>query len=331
MIRVGLLGAGFMGRVHAQAWAKIEEAELVAVAGLPKAAAAELASFLGGRATDSIEEILADVHVDVVDICLPTDLHEEYVIRSLQAGKHVLCEKPLALSLESADRIFQVAERSGKVLMVAQVVRFWPEYLAAHSLVSGRSIGQLKALRASRTSKRPDWGDWFSDPSRTGGALFDLHIHDLDYVVWLLGRPRSVFALGLQSASGGWDHVCSQLDYGHAVAAVEASYRMPDAYPFSTDLRLLCEKGLLEYQFRVKGNVEERGSADSRLWMITDAGITYPEVPEKDGYLGEIEHFLECVKKGLPSDRVPNSEVRLVMEVVEALRHSLESGVRVDF
>jgi predicted dehydrogenase len=156
--------------------------------------------------------------------------------------------------------------------------------------------------------------------------LFDLHIHDLDYVVWLLGRPRSVFALGIQSASGGWDYVCSQLDYGHATAAIEASYRMPGAYPFSTDLRLLCEKGLLEYQFRVKGNIEERDSADTGLVMFTDAGITYPEVPEKDGYLAEIEHFLECVRMDAPSDLVPNNEVRLVIEIVEALRISLESG-----
>jgi predicted dehydrogenase len=116
------------------------------------------------------------------------------------------------------------------------------------------------------------------------------------------------------------------LDYGHTGAVVEASYRMPEAYPFSTDLRLLCEEGVLEYQFRVKGNVEDRGSADSRLLMISDAGITYPEVPEKDGYLAEIEHFVECVENGAPSVTVPNSEVRLVMEVVEALRTSLENG-----
>lgn len=330
MIKVGLLGAGFMGQVHSQAWAQVEEAELVAVAGLPKEAAAKLVSSSGGIATDSIEEVIANDEVDVIDICLPTDLHEKAAIQSLKAGKHVLCEKPLALSLESADRIFQMAEQSGKVLMVAQVIRFWPEYLACHSIVSGESIGELRALRASRTSKRPDWGDWFADPSRTGGALFDLHIHDLDYVVWMLGRPRSVFALGLQSASGGWDYVCSQLDFGHASAVVEASYRMPEAYPFTTDLRLLCEKGLLEYQFRVKGNVEERDTADAGLVMITDAGIAYPAVPEKDGYLAEIEHFLECVKNSTPSDLVPNSDVRLVLELVEALRHSLENGAPVN-
>jgi predicted dehydrogenase len=329
VIKVGLLGAGFMGQVHSQAWSQVGEAELAAVAGLPKAAAAKLASSSGGMATDSLEEVISNEEVDVIDICLPTDLHQEYAIKALRAGKDVLCEKPLALSVESVDRILEAADQTGKTLMVAQVVRFWPEYLECKSILSGGSIGELKALRASRTSRRPNWGDWFDDPSRTGGALFDLHIHDLDYVVWLLGRPKSVFALGLKSEGGGWDHVCSQLDYGHSSALVEASYSMPDPYPFSTDLRLVCEDGTLEYQFRVKGNVEERSSAETGLVMFTDAGVTYPKVPETDGYLAEIEHFVECVKNGVPSDLVPNGEVRLVMEVVEALRASLEGGTPV--
>ena len=155
MIKVGLLGAGFVGQVHSQAWAQVEYAELVAVAGLPRETAAKLASSAGGMATDSIEEILTDDEVDVIDICLPTDLHEKYVIQSLRSGKHILCKKPLALSLESSDLIFQVAEQAGKVLMVAQVVRFWPEYLACHHIVSGQSIGQLEALRRSLESGAP--------------------------------------------------------------------------------------------------------------------------------------------------------------------------------
>jgi len=203
MLRVGLLGSGFMGEVHAEAWRHAGSAKVVAIGGIPIERAERLAGIFGADATASLDEVVARRDVEAVDICLPTPMHEEFAVKALQSGKHVLCEKPLTLSLDSADRIFEAAAGSGKVFMVAQVVRFWPQYRAARDLVNAGAVGRLLSARLSRTSAPPSWAKWFEDPHKSGGALFDLGIHDLDYAVWLLGRPGRVHAVGLRSPAGG--------------------------------------------------------------------------------------------------------------------------------
>jgi predicted dehydrogenase len=328
MIRVGLLGSGMMGNTHAHAWLQLGDAKVVVIAGRPIESAAELAARLHCDATGSLDEVIARSDVDAIDICLPTHMHEEFAVKGLDAGKDVLCEKPLALTLESADRIFEAAERSGKILMVAQVVRFWPQYRAAREIAQSGELGELMAVRASRTARYPNWGQWFSDPGKSGGALFDLHIHDIDFVVSLLGRPRSIHALGFKSRFGSWDYVSTHLDFPGGKADVEASYLMPDTYPFTTELRLLLARGLLEYNFRVAGNIESRDSSESRLtlWKAGDQSVQFPTVPATDGYLAETQHFVECTVAQKPSDIAPNKEVRLVLEVLSAIKQSLETG-----
>jgi predicted dehydrogenase len=330
MIRVGLLGSGFMGKTHAQAWRQLENAKVVVVAGLPLDSAAEVAASVHSEVTTSLDEVIARDDVDAIDVCLPTSMHEEFAVKALNTGKHVLCEKPLALSLESADRILEAADKSGRILMVAQVVRFWPQYRAAYEIVRSGELGQLLAARVSRTSRRPNWGAWFNDPEMSGGALFDLHIHDLDYLVALWGKPRSVHGLGVKSRYGSWDYVSTHLDFGCGKAEVEASYLMPDPYPFTTELRLLLERGLLEYNFRVAGNIESRDSSESRLTLWkADGSVLFPAVPETDGYLAEIQHFVDCIVAGKPSERVLNTEVRLVLQIISAIKQSLETGAPV--
>lgn len=330
MIRLGLLGSGFMGKTHAQAWLKLENAKVVVVAGLPFDSAAELAASLHSEATTSLDEVIARADVDAIDVRLPTYMHEEFVLKGLNAGKHVLCEKPLTLSLDSADRIFEAAEMAGKILMVAQVVRFWPQYRAAYEIVRGGELGQLLTVRASRTSRRPNWGRWFNNPEMSGGALFDLHIHDLDYVVSLLGRPQSVHALGVKSCFGSWDYISTHLDFSCCKAEVEASCLMPDSYPFTMELRLFLERGLLEYNFRVAGNIESRNSSESRLTLWkADGSVLFPAVRQTDGYLAEIQHFVDCIVAGKQSEWAPNSEVRLVLQIICAIKQLLETGALV--
>jgi predicted dehydrogenase len=330
MIRVGLLGSGFMGKTHAQAWRKLENAKVMVVAGSSLASVADLAAWVHSEATSSLDEVIARKDVDAIDICLPTNMHEEFAVKALSSGKHVLCEKPLALSLESADRIFDAADKSGKILMVAQVLRFWPQYRAAYEIVRSGELGQLLTVRASRTSRRPDWGAWFNDPVMSGGALFDLHIHDLDYLVSLWGKPRSVHALGIYSCYRSWDYVSTHLDFGYGKAEIEASFLMPATYPFTMELRLLFERGLLEYNFRVAGNVDSCDSSESRLTLWkADGPMLFPAVPETDGYLAEIRHFVDCIVVGKQSELTPNAEVRLVLQVISAIKKSLETGTPV--
>ena len=246
MIRVGLLGAGLIGRVHARAYSQIESARLVAVADIDHGAANQVAAEHGARAYYAIEALLADPEIDTVDVCLPTYLHEQAVVGAAGAGKHVLCEKPIARSLAEADRMLEAVEGSGVTAMIAQVVRFSPQYVAIKECLERGDLGRPLAAVAARLAAPPNWARWFQCPQLSGGAALDLHVHDLDYLFHLFGQPERVFAVGSQSAAGAWDHVLTTLDYGDKAATAEASYMMPTRFPFTTTFRLLGEKGCIE-------------------------------------------------------------------------------------
>ena len=134
--------------------------------------------------------------VDVVDICLPTDLHADFAVRALQMGKHVVCEKPMAISLAEADRMIEAARKSGRRLMIAHCIRFWPEYVELRRLVESGELGHLLSLSLTRYSPFPSWGsdNWLADERRAGGAALDLHIHDTDFAAYLMGRAPDEMA-----------------------------------------------------------------------------------------------------------------------------------------
>ena len=168
MIKVGVIGAGFAGSFHARAYAKTPGAEVSIIADQNEAKATALAAEVGARAETDADTILRDPTITVVDVALPTPLHPEYAIRALEAGKHVVIEKPLALSVEEADAMIDAAHRSGKFLMVAHVLRFWPEYIAIRKVLQSGRLGQPRIATAHRLSNLPQWATWFRDPAMTG-------------------------------------------------------------------------------------------------------------------------------------------------------------------
>jgi predicted dehydrogenase len=327
MVRVGLLGAGFIGATHAQAYAAIEGAQLVAVADANRPAADALAGQYGAKTYYDAEALLADGSVDVADVCLPTFLHERYVVAAAEHGKHVLCEKPVALSLEQVDAMIAAVERAGVIAMVAQVIRFWPQYVVIRELLQSGALGQPLIAKAARLASAPRWGNWFADPALSGGAVLDLHIHDLDFVCWLFGRPRSVYAVGAQSATGAWDDVVSSLDFGTVKAAVEASFLMPAGFPFTMAFRLAGSKACVDFRLGGTTQVDQRDQAATELVVYRDgAEPEHPPVSGEDAYLAEIRYFVECVAAGRQPALATLSEARGVLEVALAARRSLETG-----
>ena len=274
-----------------------------------------------------IDSLIGDPAVDAVDVCLPTFLHEQSVVKAARAGKHVLCEKPVALSLEQVDRMIEAVETAGVAAMVGQVIRFWPEYMRIRELLAAGELGRPRAVSALRLSPPPAWGNWFLDPNLSGGAILDLHIHDLDFVYALLGMPRAVYALGVQSATGAWDHINTSLDYGDAHAAVEASFLMPQGFPFQMLFRILGTQAAAEYRFRVAGQVGERAVADKELMLYPAGGPAQPLASSgKDAYVAEIDYFVDC----LADQRAPTvatlRQARDVLSMALAARQSLETG-----
>jgi predicted dehydrogenase len=332
MIKVGIIGAGFMGTVHSRVYAGIPDIQVTYIVDTHLERAKELAQEVGGRATSKAEEVFKDDSVAIVDICLPTPLHSKYVIDGLEAGKHVVVEKPLALTLEESDQILAAVRKTDKFLMVAHVLRFWPEYLAIRDVLNSGEVGAPIYAVAQRLSNYPQWATWFQDPKQSGGVILDLSIHDLDMMNWLFGRPKQVYARGVQTESGDWGYVITQVDYGSLIAVVECSYNMPLNYPFTTGLRILFEKGVLEYFFRAGGASFEQGKPIHYL-ALHEMGKPNQTVhyDEGDGFEREITYFVNCVRSGQAPTQVTPQQAHLAVKTALLARRSLEEGEEITF
>jgi predicted dehydrogenase len=327
MIKVGVIGAGFAGSFHARAYAKVPGAEVAVIVDRDQDKARLLADEVGARAETDPEVLWNDPGITIVDVALPTPLHPEYAIRAFESHKHVVIEKPLALSVQEANAMIGAAEKSGKFLMVAHVLRFWPEYVAIRQVLQSGRLGQPRIATAHRLSNLPQWATWFRDPAMTGGSVLDLHIHDLDLMNWLFGRPRRVKSIGAKGETGGWDHAITQVEYDTLSASVEASNLMPLNFPFTAGLRIVCDKGVIEYQFRAGGASFESGQP-VHYCMLHEAGKPNQpiEFEAGDAFEREMAYFVSCAERGTPPDIVTPEDARLAVQTALAARASLESG-----
>lgn len=315
-MKVAVVGLGFMGATHVRAWRKIPGVTVAAVVTRNplKQAGGNLGGpepldLAGARVYKSIDECLRDRELDAVDLCVPTDLHEECAIAALRAGKHVLVEKPLALDGASADRMLSEAALSGRVFMCAQVLRFYPSYReAAHALPS---IGFVRAAMFRRRCGVPAWSEWLRDPRRSGGGVFDLLIHDVDFAVKLFGRPESVAATGI--AAEGIDWTTAEFRFARTgPVIVEGGWYAPPDYPFTAEFTILGENGTLDYS-----------SAGRPLRNFPGGAI---EVSEADGFELELAYFAECVSAGRQPDRCPPADSALAVRLMRTMLDSRARG-----
>jgi predicted dehydrogenase len=224
MIKVGVCGLGFMGRTHFTVFDQDPRATVVALMDhQPARRNGDWRDPLGNlesgwpsrvdmanrRGYATIEDLCADPEVELVDLTLPTHLHADAAVTALQARKHVLSEKPMALSSKDCKRIVEAAKKSRKYFMVAQCIRFWPQYAKIKELVSSRMYGKVRSLALRRMATPPGYssGAWLMNHELSGGAIFDLHIHDVDFALYLMGKPKRVTAYGTTGPSGGIDLV----------------------------------------------------------------------------------------------------------------------------
>ena len=331
MIRLGLLGAGFIGETHAAAMQAVDGAELTVVADSNREAADRLAGAYGAKAYYDAERLFEDPSLDAVDICVPTFLHCETVIAAAERGKHILCEKPVALAVSEVDQMIDAVRRAGVKAMVAQCVRFWPQYAAAKQLLDGGQLGRPLMATASRLAGPPSWSSWFRDPKLSGGAILDLHIHDLDYLFYLFGAPEQVCTVGTASETGAWDDVLTMLRYKTHGASARAGYRMPRGWPFTTSFRILGDEACVEYRFRVGGQIDRRGAATTEFLLFRPGqDPVQPACSSQDAYEAEIEYFVDCLRDGRDPEIAALREARTVLRIALAARESLETGCSIN-
>ncbi|MEA3485508.1 MAG: Gfo/Idh/MocA family oxidoreductase, partial [Candidatus Aerophobetes bacterium] len=220
MVKVAILGAGFMGSMHAECYNNLSNAKLSAIADTDLARAEKLAKKYGVKAYSKPEELFKEKDIEIMDICLPTFLHKEYVIKAAQARKNILCEKPIALKVEDAEEMIEAANKVGVKFMVAQVIRFWPEYIKLKEIFDKGSLGEIVSISCTRLSPTPTWAwnSWLLDSEKSGGALLDLHIHDTDFLLYLLGKPISLLSL-VPKSSLKYAHVFTPFLFPNNVVA----------------------------------------------------------------------------------------------------------------
>lgn len=327
-MRIAVLGAGFMGSTHARALKQVDGVEIAAIYAHSPDRGQPLAEELGTVFTQSIDELYDDPAIDAIDICLPTPWHRGPAERAIAAGKHVLLEKPIAMTLEDAGALVNLAGETDRVFMIAHVLRFWPEYVELARLSASGELGAPVSAVAYRRQAFPAWSQLFSQAHLTGGAVIDMMIHDFDAVNWLFGQPVAVAARGvLNPRSGGYDQVQVIIEYESGRSAlVDGGMLMPDSYPFTSSLQLLSERGAVEYHFQAGGRSVEEGQGLNRLTLYPAEGAPrVVEPPQKDPYLAEVEYFVECVQSGQPALRATPADARAALAVALAAKRALET------
>lgn len=327
MINVAVLGAGFMGSTHARAYAKLPSVRLAAIVDPIEEKSKPLAVELNTAALLDAATVLNDPSIDIIDITLPTALHRDFAVKAFQAGKHVLVEKPFALNIEEIDDIIAAQKRSGKVLMVAQVLRFSPEYATVRQVVQSGRLGKPLAAYGYRLTNPPQWTNWFANVKISGGTVLDLMIHDLDIMNWMFGKPEYVSAVGVRGQGGNWPHVVAQLHYPGLVATDEVSHAMPLDYPFTAGLRLVCEGGVIEYHLRAGGASFEQGKPEHYLIIHEPGRPSQPlAFTPDDLYEREVAYFVQCVQNRVQPVTVTPQDARLAVQTSLAVVQALESG-----
>jgi predicted dehydrogenase len=334
-MKIAVLGLGFMGSTHVNAWLQIPGAELAAVASRdPRRLSGDFTGVQGnlgdpGGRLDfsavakytSAEEALLDPAVEAVDICLPTHQHERVALLALAAGKHVLVEKPMALDGAAADRMIAAAQRHGRVLMAAQVVRFIPPYRMAADIVRSGRLGAVRAAIFQRRCAAPAWSAWLTDPAQSGGGVFDLLIHDIDFCLHVFGAPKAVSARGYHDLPHGVDWILTQFWYASIGAvAISGGWHHPGAYPFSMDFTIVSDRGTLEFS-----------SAGAPLTEYGADSCKHPlNLPETDGYRAELEYFLGCaVRNEKPMACPPEDSAAAVKLAHLMLQSRIENGEKI--
>jgi predicted dehydrogenase len=323
-MRVGIVGTGFMGVTHAAGWAEAG-AEMIGFTAETAAEAEPLARSYGAQVFPKLRELINAV--DVVDICAPTHLHHPVALQAAAAGKHIICEKPLARHVAEAQEMIRVCREAGVRLFVAHVVRFFPEYALAQAQVAGGAIGRPGVLRLTRGSYRPKKpaGNWFLDEAKSGGILMDLMIHDFDYARWIAGEVESVFARKVTAV-----HPDAPVDYGLAILRhrsgalthVAGSWAYPPP-TFRTGLEIAGDRGLIRFD---SGETAPIASLLRRSEGPDAPDVALPASPTSESpYTTQIKEFYAA----LQTDRLPRVSAEdglAAVQVAEAAMESAASG-----
>lgn len=334
-VKVGIIGMGFMGRMHLSAYRKLPGVEVVAFADTDaekRAGTATGAGNLGDTAfeadVDSFQKIydsglglIEDPDIQLVDICVPTPHHKDLFLAAVAVGKHVLSEKPMAVHPDDVRAMVAAGLQAKTAVMIGHCIRFWPAYVLLKECVDTRKYGACRSLILRRQGAKGLWSPWYFQADASGGALYDLHVHDTDFVNCLFGRPLAVSSVGSRGGTTdhGVDHVVTNYYFPpgtvDAVTAIGA-WHQHKTWPFYMGYTAVFERATLDFDI----------NRPQPVMLYTDDAATELTVDATDGWFEEIKYLVQCVADGVPPERNTIASAAVTMAIVQAEQRSITSG-----
>lgn len=321
MTSIGIIGLGFMGMTHYRGIRQVQGGDVAAICTRdPKKRAGDwrglggnfgepggIEDLSGIRNYDKIDDLLSDEAIDLVDICLPTAQHCEVAIAAMRAGKHVLIEKPIALSLEDADRMVQVSEQTGRLMMVAQVLPFFPEYAYLKQVIEGGEYGDVLGAHFKRVISQPNWSSAFANMEKSGGPGVDLHIHDTHYIMVVFGRPDRVVSSGRLVRDRYVEYLSTSYQYDSqpalCITCASGAISQPGR-AFTHGFEVYLERATVLYEF---STLRGKPVVTMPVTLLTDDGeVREPSLGDGDpvvAFTREIQAAVHAVETGeIPSE-----------------------------
>ncbi|MEN8662437.1 MAG: Gfo/Idh/MocA family oxidoreductase [Lentimonas sp.] len=323
-MKVAIVGFGFMGEMHAQVYLSLPGVELAAVVDIDSAGANKRLAALGLNIPvyATLNALLEFSEVQAIDICSPTGQHTQLAVEAAEAGKHLFIEKPLAFDSEGCQRIENAIQKTDVIAQVGHCIRFWPEYMSLKSTIESGELGALKSLSLHRRSARPVGGyprHWANDVKLSGGAAFDMHVHDTDFVLHLFGLPKSVFSSTSEGMPGP-DHIFTHYEYEHVAVHAEGGWDYPQHYGFYMGYEAVFEDGTLAYHSNAEATLTlTNKNQETTPVTVGQAGpkesaTNSGNISALGGYFNELEYFTDCIK----ANKAP--EIATIAQASESIR-----------
>lgn len=323
-MRVAIIGCGGMGSHHFHIYKSMQDVEVVAVVDIDLERTQAMTGQAGIRVYRTLEDLFAKEQVAIISVCTPSYMHREHAVAAMEAGCHVLCEKPISLTVEDAAEMIEASKRCSVQFMVGHVIRFWPEYVVLKELFINKTYGELRHAEFSRISEMPRWSDWFKDRNLSGGAPLDFHIHDTDFIQYLFGTPETIQSYQREDDSSS-SYIRTQFTYGSALVESECGW-FDAPIPFEMTYRVDFEHAVVRFRNGELAIYEKGGK--TQIVQIEDkssfqSGIN---IHSTDGYANELRYFVECVKANKrPEISTPESSL-LSLQLVLAELESSRTG-----
>ena len=312
MIKVGVLGTGF-GKTHADIYKKLEGVEIAGVFGRRPEKLEKIKEELKVNVTTDIDELITDPSIDLIDVCLPTSIHKEYVIKSLKNDKHVFCETPVCYTLEEAEEMKKCAEEYNKKLFVDLFFKFSDPHRFAIEKIKSNSLGKPLVVTAYQKTP-PHWGDM-----NLNRIVQEFMLHNFDFITEIMGEPIEITANGIETKNS---HVFANLKYEDGVASVESSTMLPGKFPFSIGFNIICESGAITFDGKF-GEVTEQKTV-----VFKDCEVEEINLPSNDDYEEAIKYVIDNISDGKSSSIISIDEAIKSLKIVLKIKKSLSNSIR---